>query len=58
MLRVTGFDMPYPPAKLEEHFLPDLDRVLTPSTARSPGKGDSAQCPTYKSFPWPTPRRG
>ncbi len=26
--RVTGFDTPYPPAKLEEHFLPDLDRVL------------------------------
>ncbi|MGH3451056.1 MAG: alpha-ketoacid dehydrogenase subunit beta [Haloechinothrix sp.] len=28
VLRVTGFDTPYPPAKLEEHFLPDLDRVL------------------------------
>jgi pyruvate dehydrogenase E1 component beta subunit len=26
--RVTGFDVPYPPAKLEEHFLPDLDRML------------------------------
>ncbi|WP_089299637.1 alpha-ketoacid dehydrogenase subunit beta [Haloechinothrix alba] len=26
--RVTGFDTPYPPAKLEEHYLPDLDRVL------------------------------
>lgn len=26
--RVTGFDTPYPPAKLEEHFVPDLDRVL------------------------------
>jgi pyruvate dehydrogenase E1 component beta subunit len=26
--RVTGFDVPYPPAKLEEHFLPDLDRIL------------------------------
>jgi pyruvate dehydrogenase E1 component beta subunit len=26
--RVTGFDVPYPPAKLEEHFLPDLDRLL------------------------------
>jgi pyruvate dehydrogenase E1 component beta subunit len=26
--RVTGFDAPYPPAKVEEHFLPDLDRVL------------------------------
>jgi len=28
VLRVTGFDVPYPPAKLEEHFLPDLDRIL------------------------------
>ena len=26
--RVTGFDIPYPPARLEEHFLPDLDRIL------------------------------
>jgi pyruvate dehydrogenase E1 component beta subunit len=28
VLRVTGFDTPYPPARLEESFLPDLDRVL------------------------------
>ena len=28
VLRVTGFDTPYPPSKLEEHFLPDLDKVL------------------------------
>nr|WP_297428319.1 alpha-ketoacid dehydrogenase subunit beta [uncultured Actinotalea sp.] len=27
-VRITGFDVPYPPAKLEEHFLPDLDRIL------------------------------
>lgn len=26
--RVTGFDTPYPPAALEEHFLPNLDRLL------------------------------
>ncbi len=26
--RVTGFDVPYPPAALEESFLPDLDRML------------------------------
>ncbi len=26
--RVTGFDVPYPPAKVEEHFLPGLDRLL------------------------------
>jgi 2-oxoisovalerate dehydrogenase E1 component beta subunit len=28
VLRVSGFDTPYPPSKLEEDFLPDLDRVL------------------------------
>lgn len=27
-LRVTGHDIPYPPAKLERHHLPDLDRLL------------------------------
>ncbi|KZE90781.1 alpha-ketoacid dehydrogenase subunit beta [Microbacterium sp. TNHR37B] len=27
-LRVTGHDIPYPPAKLEKHHLPDLDRLL------------------------------
>lgn len=26
--RVTGFDVPYPPADLEEFFLPDLSRIL------------------------------
>jgi pyruvate dehydrogenase E1 component beta subunit len=26
--RVTGFDMPYPPSRLEEEYLPDLDRLL------------------------------
>ena len=26
--RVGGFTIPYPPAKLEEHFLPHVDRVL------------------------------
>ncbi|WP_029138681.1 alpha-ketoacid dehydrogenase subunit beta [Nakamurella lactea] len=26
--RVTGFDTPYPPSKLEEQYLPDLDKVL------------------------------
>lgn len=28
VLRVTGYDMPYPPSRVEEEFLPDLDRVL------------------------------
>ena len=28
VLRVTGFDTPYPAARLEEDYLPNLDRVL------------------------------
>ncbi|MEY3028922.1 MAG: hypothetical protein RL198_319 [Actinomycetota bacterium] len=28
VLRVGGFDTPYPPAKLEEIYLPDADRIL------------------------------
>jgi len=28
VLRVTGFDTPYPASRVEEEFLPDLDRVL------------------------------
>ncbi len=28
VLRAAGFDTPYPPARIEEHWLPDLDRVL------------------------------
>ena len=28
VLRVTGYDIPYPPAHVEGKFLPDLDRVL------------------------------
>jgi 2-oxoisovalerate dehydrogenase E1 component beta subunit len=28
VLRVGGYNLPYPPSRLEEDFLPDLDRVL------------------------------
>jgi 2-oxoisovalerate dehydrogenase E1 component beta subunit len=28
VMRVGGFDTPYPPSRLEEEFLPDLDRIL------------------------------
>jgi pyruvate dehydrogenase E1 component beta subunit len=28
VLRVTGFDIPYPPPKLEAHHLPTVDRIL------------------------------
>jgi 2-oxoisovalerate dehydrogenase E1 component beta subunit len=29
VLRVTGYDLPYPPAKVEEHYLPTVDRILS-----------------------------
>lgn len=28
-VRVTGFDIPYPPSRLEKYHLPDLDRILS-----------------------------
>jgi 2-oxoisovalerate dehydrogenase E1 component beta subunit len=28
VLRVTGYDIPYPPATVEEHYLPSVDRIL------------------------------
>jgi 2-oxoisovalerate dehydrogenase E1 component beta subunit len=28
VMRVTGYDLPYPPSRVEEEFLPGLDRVL------------------------------
>ena len=28
VLRVGGYNLPYPPARLEDHYLPDIDRVL------------------------------
>lgn len=28
VLRVAGFDTPYPPSRIEEEYLPDLDKVL------------------------------
>ena len=28
VLRVGGFDTPYPPSRIEENYLPDLDKVL------------------------------
>jgi 2-oxoisovalerate dehydrogenase E1 component beta subunit len=28
VLRVGAFDTPYPPSRIEEDYLPDLDRVL------------------------------
>ena len=50
VLRVGGFDTPYPPSRIEEDYLPDLDRVLD-AVDRSPGvlRGIpwlSTSCPT------------
>lgn len=28
VLRVAGYDIPYPPATVEEHYLPNVDRIL------------------------------
>ncbi|HEY5846523.1 MAG TPA: transketolase C-terminal domain-containing protein, partial [Microlunatus sp.] len=28
VLRVGGFDTPYPPSRVEDEYLPDLDRIL------------------------------
>ena len=28
VLRVAGFDVPYPPSRAEDEYLPNLDRVL------------------------------
>jgi pyruvate dehydrogenase E1 component beta subunit len=28
VLRVGGYTTPYPPSRLEDYYLPDLDRVL------------------------------
>ena len=28
MQRVTGYDMPYPPSRVEDDFLPGLDRII------------------------------
>ena len=28
MLRIGGFDTPYPPSRVEDEYLPDLDRIL------------------------------
>lgn len=42
--RVTGFDVPYPSARLEEHFLPDLDRMLD-AVDRVLGRGVHSRTP-------------
>ena len=28
VLRVAGYDTPYPPSRVEDEYLPDLDKVL------------------------------
>jgi pyruvate/2-oxoglutarate/acetoin dehydrogenase E1 component len=33
VMRVTGYDTPYPPASLEDRWLPDVDRIVDAATA-------------------------
>ena len=40
ILRVTGFDIPYPPPQLERFHLPSIDRILD-AIARLQWEGDS-----------------
>ena len=28
VLRVTGYDIPYPPATIEQHYVPSVERIL------------------------------
>jgi 2-oxoisovalerate dehydrogenase E1 component beta subunit len=28
VIRVAGYDTPYPPATLEEHYLPNVERIV------------------------------
>ena len=49
MLRVGGFSTPYPPSRLEDHYLPDLDRVLDAVDRRS----RSEEGVTLKEFKLP-----
>ena len=43
VLRVGGFDTPYPPSRLEDDYLPDLDRMLD-AVDRSLASERSRQC--------------
>ena len=52
VLRVTGFDTPYPAARVEEEYLPDLDRVLD-AVDRIVRAGERA-CPGSRSSTCPT----
>ena len=47
VLRVGGFDTPYPPSRLEEDWLPDLDRVLDAVDRRSDHRrSELTPCPS------------
>ena len=53
VLRVGGFDTPYPPSRIEEDYLPDLDRVLD-AVDRALA---SERCLTWPSSSCPTSAR-
>jgi 2-oxoisovalerate dehydrogenase E1 component beta subunit len=39
VMRVTGFDIPYPPARFEEYYLPSVDRILEAIAESVAGEG-------------------
>ena len=49
VLRVGGFATPYPPSRLEEHYLPDLDRILDADSAAPPLPSRPAPAPDRAS---------
>ena len=57
VLRVGGFDTPYPPSRLEEDYLPDLDRVLD-AVDRVAGLLRRRRCATRQAVPAARRRRG
>ena len=58
VLRVTGFDTPYPPSTLEDDYLPDLDRVLDAMTVRWRTEGRQQQDGQPAALPCPMSARG
>ena len=57
MLRVGGYHTPYPPSRLEEEYLPDLDRVLD-AVDRVAGVLRSRRHERREDLPAPRRRRG
>ncbi len=57
VLRVTGFDIPYPPPMLEHHYLPTSQRRPHPRRCRPTPVGAVTPWPRYANSPSPTSAR-